>query len=371
MSGTIAVRRRLGRWAALGLAVVGLAALASAAWWRWARAAEPTPGPTDAALAEADPEVAAAVRMAREHVLHEPRSVAAWGLLGQVLLANGFAADADACLARAEALDPDDPHWPYLRAYGCSPDSSVAFAAAGRAVAACQRTGKIEAGPYLILAELSVERGDREQPDVLCRHVLDREPGNPRAHLDRGLIALADNDPGAAIPHLLRAAESPATRRTAYTQLAAAYQRCGETTQAKDYARRARLAPPDQGWTDPYVERMQEFATGPAAPPPGGTAPGPGPLEGGHRVAPADDGRQPVRRSRLRRSWLRPDPGRGLRGRGAGVGQGGGPRPGFRGAGVSPRGGALQAGGTARAGRRPGFGRREVPGGRRRRPPRR
>ncbi|HEX5270969.1 MAG TPA: tetratricopeptide repeat protein, partial [Gemmataceae bacterium] len=258
---TLARRRRLRRGAALGHIVVGLAALAAAAWWRWGRA-EPVPGPSEAALAEADPEVAAAIRVARRQAMREPRSLEAWAVLGQVLLANGFGPEADACLARAEALAPDDPRWPYLRAYGTSPDPAAVFAAANRAVVACRRAGVVEPGPYLFLAELYIERGDREEADRLCRGVLEQDPGQPRAHLDMGQIALADDDAAAAIPHLRRAAESPALRRTAYGQLAAAYQRRGDAKAAADYARRSRLAPPDEGWSDPYVDRMQEFTTG-------------------------------------------------------------------------------------------------------------
>ncbi|HEX5270971.1 MAG TPA: tetratricopeptide repeat protein, partial [Gemmataceae bacterium] len=170
--------------------------------------------------------------------------------------------EADACLARAEALAPDDPRWPYLRAYGARHDRDAAFAAAGRAVAVCRRTGKVEAGPYLFLAELCVERGDGEQARTLCRSVLDREPDNSRALLDLGLAALADNDPDGCVPPLLRAAEDLSLRRTACAALATAYQRGGDELAAADYARRARQAPPADPPTDEYVEAMQALMAG-------------------------------------------------------------------------------------------------------------
>jgi tetratricopeptide (TPR) repeat protein len=113
-----------------------------------------------------------------------------------------------------------------------------------------------------MLAELSLEWGDREQAETLCRRVLEAEPDNPRASLDLGLVALAGHDPAAAIPHLLRAAESPSARRAACTMLATAYQRRGETEMAASYSRRARQLPPDEGWSDPIVDHMQEYATG-------------------------------------------------------------------------------------------------------------
>ena len=73
---------------------------------------------------------------------------------------------------------------------------------------------------------------------------------------------MTDNDLTGCVPHLLRAAESPTTRHTACIQLAAVYQRQGNETAAADYARRARQAPPDEAWSDPYVDPMQELTTG-------------------------------------------------------------------------------------------------------------
>src|SRR5204863_105374 len=59
--------------------------------------------------------VAAALDRATDEVRRAPRSAAAWGRLGQLLLAYRFPAEADACLARAEQLDPAEPRWPYHR----------------------------------------------------------------------------------------------------------------------------------------------------------------------------------------------------------------------------------------------------------------
>jgi tetratricopeptide (TPR) repeat protein len=260
-----AALRRLPRWAVVGPTLLVLAGLAGGAWWWWGRPSEPSlpPGPSDAALAAADPEVAATVRAARERALREPGSVEAWGLLGEVLLANGFPADADACLGRAEAMQPDEPRWPYLRAFCLlTTDRDGGLAALRRAVAAFDRTAGDDATPYLLIAELSIERDDRDQAEVLCRRVLGREPDNARAHFDMGLIALAGNDVEAGIGHLLRAADGPTFRQHAYTQLAAAYQRRGDEAAAADYARRARQTPPDPPGKDPYYEHVQGLAVG-------------------------------------------------------------------------------------------------------------
>jgi Flp pilus assembly protein TadD len=262
MSGATAVGRRLSRRAALVVALALAGVAVGSWWWLHSRPAELPLGPSEEALAASGPEVTAAVRSARERVRREPRSVEAWGLLGQVLLANGFSDDADPCLARAEALEPNEPRWPYLRAYAVSRDGDASFAATLRAVAACRRAGRTEAVPYLVLAELHTERGEHEKAEALCRQVLEVEPDNARAHLDLGMIALAGNDVESAVTHLLRAADDPATRQGAFTQLATAYQRRGDGAAAADWSRRARRAPPDDPWPDPYLDPMQELLAG-------------------------------------------------------------------------------------------------------------
>ncbi|HVS40234.1 MAG TPA: tetratricopeptide repeat protein, partial [Gemmataceae bacterium] len=269
MNGATGVgRRRLLWWTILGIAFVAFLALAAGVCWRqpWrSRAEAPPPGPSDAALAGVDPEVAAAVREARTDAMRAPRSVDAWGRFGQVLLANGFPADADAVLARAEDLQPDEVRWPYLRAFCLlSTDRDAGLAALRRAVAACDRSGETDATPYLLIAELCIERNDPAQAETLCQRVLDREPDNARAHLDMGLIALGRNDLDASISHLRRAALSPTMRQHALTQLAAAYQRKGDLKAAADYAQQAQQPPADAPWRDPYFEEMERLAVGKA-----------------------------------------------------------------------------------------------------------
>src|SRR5262249_28969766 len=72
------------------------------------------PEPPEIALAEAHPEVAAAVEKARLKVRQEPRSAAAWGALGQLLRACDFPPEAAVCFAEAERLAPTEARWPYL-----------------------------------------------------------------------------------------------------------------------------------------------------------------------------------------------------------------------------------------------------------------
>ncbi|HEX5271273.1 MAG TPA: hypothetical protein VFW33_12325 [Gemmataceae bacterium] len=72
--------------------------------------------PPDAPDDANEPGVTVAVRLARERVLKERRSGAAWGELGEVFLANQMGDQAAACFAQAERFDANDPRWPYFRA---------------------------------------------------------------------------------------------------------------------------------------------------------------------------------------------------------------------------------------------------------------
>ncbi len=253
-----------GRRMAAALAVLVLVALAAAGvwWWLWGRGGTP-PGPPEVALAGADPAVAAAVQSARDRVRREPEAAPAWGALGEILLANQFPIDADACLARAEALDPAEPRWPYLRSWELLPrDRDAGLLALRRAVERSDRADAEDLMPQLLLAELYMEQDDRDQVEALCRRVLEREPDNGRAHFDLGMIALTHNDMKNCIPHLLRAAESPFARQRAYTQLAAAYERRGDAAAAAEYALKARGAPPDLPVRDLYLDEMQDLKVG-------------------------------------------------------------------------------------------------------------
>ncbi len=189
----------------------GLACLAALAVgsWAWLGRGGPT-GPPGIDLSRADPAVAAVVEAACAGVRRAPNSAAAWGGLGETLLANQFPLDADACLARAESLDRADPRWPYLRAWGLLPrDREAGTRVLKRAVESSERVSGGEVAPLLLLAELYMEQDDRDQVEALCRRALERDPDNGRAHFDLGMIALTHNDIEICVSHLLQAAKNP------------------------------------------------------------------------------------------------------------------------------------------------------------------
>src|SRR5262245_4443283 len=103
-------RRRL-----LVAAVLVLAGGSGAVWYLTRPTPAPTATPPEVKAEGIDPSVAAAIGAARQKVLDDLRSAAAWGELGKLLLAHTFETEADVCFEQAAALDPDDGRWPYYR----------------------------------------------------------------------------------------------------------------------------------------------------------------------------------------------------------------------------------------------------------------
>src|SRR5438105_5816777 len=98
-------------WRRCALVALALLGIGAAAWWWWRPSAVEPPLPPNVQ----DPEVLAVIDKARREVRSSPRSAAAWGKLGSVLLAHLCTREADQCFAEAARLDPGDARWSYLR----------------------------------------------------------------------------------------------------------------------------------------------------------------------------------------------------------------------------------------------------------------
>ena len=176
------------------------------------------PAPPDVPLSGVEPDVAKVIREAREEVRRNGRSSAAWGKLGEVLLAHEYDAAADPCFAQAERLDANDPRWPYfqglVRMTQNAPDPTAAIPYLRRAVDRCERFDPGNSAPALLLAEMLLQTGEIDGAEALLRRVEEQEPDNPRLQFDLGMLAQARQDDGAAARHYLACAQSPYTRRS-------------------------------------------------------------------------------------------------------------------------------------------------------------
>jgi len=247
----------------LGMVCLGVVATLGTWGWRaWCRP-HPVAIPEVKLSAEADPQLVEALAAATEAVRREPDSAARWGRLGMLLLANGFADESAPCLAQAERLEPDEPRWPYLQAIPLLiRDRDAALSHLRRAVELCDQKDPDNTTPRLMLAEVFLEKDEFDEVEALCRHVLEKQPDNPRAHFNFGMAALARNDLQSGIDHLTHSAASPFARQRSYAQLAAAYLRLGDKEASAKFSREARQAPPDLLWSDPYILDYQQLAPG-------------------------------------------------------------------------------------------------------------
>jgi tetratricopeptide (TPR) repeat protein len=215
----------------------------------------PSPIPPEAMSDNLEPAVVAAVRSARDHVLREPRSAKAWGELGEVFLANELEAESRPCFAEAERLDPGDPRWPYFQAGPLlnQGEREAALPQLLRAVERCSDKDDGAAAVRLLLAEALMTLGRFDEAGAPIRHILDRWPQDDRANFDAGRLATLRQDWETARVHLLRCLGSPFTRQSASAQLAAVYERLGDSAEADQFRARADRLPKDLPWEDPFV----------------------------------------------------------------------------------------------------------------------
>jgi cytochrome c-type biogenesis protein CcmH/NrfG len=241
------------------LALVGVAAGGGlGGWWLWHR--QPAREPPAVELAGVDPAVATAIETARAKVRQSPHSAAAWGLLGEVLVAHDFRAVALTCFAEAERLGPREPRWPYYQGVALYlGDPDAALPKLRRAVELC---GDAPAAPRLLLAEALLNQGNLDEAESHYRHLLGRDLRNPWARLGLARVAAARDRPQDGLADLRQAAASRSCAKAAQTLLAQVLQRLGNEEEAAVALRRAADLPDDSGWPDPFVEAIEELQIG-------------------------------------------------------------------------------------------------------------
>src|SRR4051794_36174260 len=168
------------RWRRLGLvAALTAAIILGGLWYRGGK--PPPPQPPEVDLTDVDPEVAAALQEARAAVARDPRSAAAWGILGARFHACRYYPQALACYAEAERLDPGSADWPYLRAFILASGPGPA-----RALRELGKAGERDARrllPRIRRGELWLEQGGTDEAEGQSRAVLPINPAEPRCPL--------------------------------------------------------------------------------------------------------------------------------------------------------------------------------------------
>jgi protein O-GlcNAc transferase len=256
---TVGARSQRRRW--ILLAGAALVALGSAAglWW-WLEPAPPSP-PLPAGLQDA--ELQQALVEARQQVVKTPRSGAAWGHLGLVLLAHHFDDDAEFCFTEAARLDPRDPRWPYgLGMIVLKWDVERSLPLMQQAVTAADSKPAYRTAMRLQLAEALLQGGHFSEAEAIFREEQRLEPQSPRVALGLGLAAMARGDAEAATKCLLLARATPLARKRATAQLAALARTRGDLRAADAYELEIAQWPDDPPWLDPFLEDMVRVQTG-------------------------------------------------------------------------------------------------------------
>jgi tetratricopeptide (TPR) repeat protein len=185
-------------------------------------------------------------------VQQDPGSAAAWGEYGLVLLAHGFRREAGDCFAAAEAIAPEDYHWPYYLGVAMDIwDAQVALHAYQRAV---------ERAPTRIAVRLRLAEWlfDLRQLEECQRHVelaLQQDPQSARAQLLEARLSFQRGAMEDSLRWARQAGSAPlGNRRDVHELLARIYQRLGDTAAAAAEIERTESLPPDLAmWDDPEM----------------------------------------------------------------------------------------------------------------------
>lgn len=242
------------RWFPTAVAVLVMAGLSLGLFPRrqFAPPAIPTAG--------LDPAVARLIERTLAEVRLAPRSGAAWGKLGSVLLHYEFVEQSDTAFARAGRLSPVEPRWPYLHALLLlNHDAAAAAVKLERAAALC---GHAPDTPRLRLAQFLAEHGREEEAERHFNTLLRSQPGHAPALLGlarlyhgRGRLAESTNA-------LHRCLDDRHTTKSAHALLAAIHRALGRTEDAEAAARRSAGLPADAPWPDPFWDEALVWRVG-------------------------------------------------------------------------------------------------------------
>ena len=208
------------------------------------------PQPPEINTASLDPAVAGLIQTTLQAVRARPRSDAAWGQLGSVLIHYEFSQEAQAAFALAEKFAPQEPRWPHL--HGLTISSSDVITATEKFRRATTLSGERPDAPRLRLAQSLAERGLNEEAGKLFQMLLQNSPGHPVALLGLARLRQSEGRLAEATNLLAGCLHDPHTSRSAHALLAMLEQALGNTPAAALAARTSTTLPADVAWPDPW-----------------------------------------------------------------------------------------------------------------------
>jgi tetratricopeptide (TPR) repeat protein len=230
----------------------GLAALGFGGYFWFTRTGAEPPVVSSEGI---EPAVWAAIEEARNAVHRQPRSEAAWGRLGMVLLAHKIAHEADVCFAQAEKLDPRELRWPYYRGVIQSLEGAPSLAIP-KFQQAAEIGGDRPDALRLKLAEVLTEQGRITEAREQYERLLALDPVHSLAHLGLARLAYDQGELEECQAHLKVSAASSFSRKASHALLAALYERQADQSAAEREAQMVAQLPGDSVWPDPFSEEL-------------------------------------------------------------------------------------------------------------------
>lgn len=197
-----------------------------------------------------DPAVEGLIQRTLDEVRATPRSGAAWGKLGSVLMHYEFIDETVTAFERAAEFSPDDPRWPYLHALAI--DTINPDLALNKLRRATELTIDRPDMPRLRLAQSLTERGLNEEAETHFKLLLQSVSTHPMALLGLARLRQAQGQLSEATNLLSKCLNDPHTSRGAHAVLAMIEQALGNVPTAEAAARASSSLPADLPWPDPW-----------------------------------------------------------------------------------------------------------------------
>ncbi|MFQ5527582.1 MAG: tetratricopeptide repeat protein [Thermoanaerobaculia bacterium] len=247
--------------------VLALSVMTWPVWGAQASERAPVPHPP---LETMDPEVAEQLETARRYLdaaTGDPVGTdssalgEAFGRLGQLYMAYNLADAAEACLANAERLEPDQFRWSYL--LGALLQTEGRHDEAERALAVASSLLPTEPATFLRLGQIALAREDGDGARRFFERVLRLANGSSAARYGLARVALLDDDPARARDLLETVVAEQPEAGVAHYQLGLAYRDLGERAKARE--RLANRNRQEVRFPDPLLEELTKLTRGASA----------------------------------------------------------------------------------------------------------
>lgn len=209
-------------------------------------------------LGRVGPAERSAIKAAQELVLKKPRSGAAWGRMGMVLLAHNFEEAATTCFAAAQDLDPQTSSWPYYAGVALAiSDPENALVQYARAAELAPE----ESWPKFRWVELLMDLHRLEEADRIMQTIAGRYE-TQRLNYDQVRLALLQGPEALRKlqPDQLQSLQSGSNRRACLELLAQVWRRLDRILLAEAIGQKLRAdAGSTGGWEDPYISDVMSL----------------------------------------------------------------------------------------------------------------